>query len=101
MTPDEDMTYDARIGAKVREIRLMRGLTQNNVAAMLGIQSDKFRRYEQGRRALGWPVSLLADVADVLEVPLAALVPGERVVCDRCGSGKGRLTHASIPAPRH
>lgn len=95
------MTYDARIGAKVREIRLLRGLTQNDIAALLGIQDDKFRRYEQGRRALGWPVSLLADVADVLEVPLSALVPGERVVCDACGSAKGLLRHARVPAPGH
>lgn len=101
MTPDEDMTYDARISAKVREIRLLRGLTQADVAGLVGIKFDNFRRYEQARRPTGWPVWLLADVADVLEVPLSALVPGERVVCERCGSAKGLLAHARIPAPRH
>lgn len=101
MTPDDDLTYDQRISAKVREIRLLRGLTQADVSAMLGLEGDKFRKHEQARRALGWPVSLLADVADVLEVPLSVLVPGERVVCDACGSAKGLLRHASIPTPGH
>lgn len=101
MTPDEDMTYDERISAKVREIRLLRGLTQGDVAGLIGIKSDNFRRYEQARRPSGWPVRLLADVADVLEVPLSVLVPGERVVCDVCGSAKGLLRHASLPTPGH
>lgn len=101
MTPDEDMTYDERISAKVREIRLLRGLTQDDVAGMIGIRGDNFKRYEQARRPSGWPVRLLADVADVLDVPLSALVPGERVVCDACGSAKGLLAHARVPAPGH
>lgn len=101
MTPDEGLTFDARISAKVREIRLLRRLTQADVAAMIGIEADNFKRYEQGGRPSGWPVRMLADVADVLEVPLSALVPGERVVCDVCGSAKGRLAHARISAPRH
>jgi hypothetical protein len=37
----------------------------------------------------------------VLQVPLAALVPGERVVCEGCGAIKGALAHASLPAPEH
>lgn len=101
MASDEDLTFDARISAKVREIRLLRRLTQADVAAMIGIKPDNFKRYEQGSRPSGWPVRMLADVADVLEVPLSALVPGERVVCDACGSAKGLLTHARIPAPGH
>lgn len=101
MTSDEGSTYDARISEKVRQIRLLRGLTQGDVARMIGMESENFRRYEQARRPSGWPVRLLADVADVLEVPLSALVPGERVVCDACGAAKGLLAHARIPAPGH
>jgi hypothetical protein len=37
----------------------------------------------------------------VLQVPLAALVPGERVVCEGCGAHKGALAHASLPASEH
>jgi transcriptional regulator with XRE-family HTH domain len=101
MTPDADMTYDGRISARVREIRLLRGLSQADVARQIGIGRDVFTRHELNQRARGWPVSLLADVADVLEVPLAALVPGERVVCEGCGAIKGALAHASLPAPEH
>lgn len=97
MTSDGESTYDARVSARVREIRLLRGLTQADIARRIGMGTDTFTRYEKNRRSRGWPVSLLADVADVLEVPLAALVPGERVVCDGCGAYKGPLRHASLP----
>ena len=99
MTSDADSTYDGRISARVREVRLLRGLTQAHVADTIGIAQDVYARYEKNRRARGWPVSMLADVADVLGVPLAALVPGERVVCDRCGSMRGGLGDARLPAP--
>lgn len=93
MTSDDHATYDARISARVREIRLLRGLTQSQVAGQIGISQDVYTRYEKNRRARGWPVWMLADVADALDVPLSTLVPGERVVCEGCGAGKGALGH--------
>lgn len=101
MTPDDDATYDGRISARVREIRLLRGISQAELARQIGVTRDVFARQENAQRARGWPVALLVDVADALGVPLAALVPGERVVCQGCGAIKGPLAHASIPAPTH
>lgn len=99
MTSDGESTYDGRISARVREIRLMRGLTQAQVADQIGIAPDVYTRYEKNRRSRGWPVAMLADVADALQVPFVALIPGERVVCERCGAVKGGLGHARVPAP--
>lgn len=101
MTPDEDATYDGRISARVREIRVLRGISQVEMARRIGVTRDVFARQENAQRARGWPVSLLADVADVLEVPLVVLVPGERVMCQGCGTIKGPLAHASFSAPEH
>lgn len=66
-------------------MRKLRNLTQGQVARQIGLAQDVYARYENDKRARGWPVSMLADVADALNVPLSALVPGERIVCDRCG----------------
>jgi transcriptional regulator with XRE-family HTH domain len=96
MTSDGESTYDARISARVREIRLLRGLTQREVAEQIGIAQDVYTRYESNRRARGWPVSMLADVADALRVPFVALIPGERVVCQSCGAVKGGLGDARV-----
>lgn len=101
MTPEDNETYDARICQRVREIRLLRGLTQTEVADQIGIAPEVYARYEKNRRARGWRVSMLADVADVLGVPLSVLVPGERVVCDGCGAARGPLGNARLSAPGH
>lgn len=85
----------------MRELRLLRKLTQREVAEQIGIQQDVYARYESNKRARGWPVAMLADVADVLRVPFTALIPGERVVCERCGAVKGGLGDARVSAPRH
>ena len=98
MTSGDNATYDGRISERVREVRLMRKLTMTDVADQIGLSVDVYARYEGNRRARGWPVSMLADVADALEVPLSALVPGERVRCTGCG---GTLGHARLPAPRN
>lgn len=98
MTSGDNATYDGRISERVREVRLMRKLTVTDVADQIGLSVDVYARYERNQRARGWPVWMLADVADVLEVPLSALVPGERVLCDGCG---GTLGHARLPAPRN
>jgi transcriptional regulator with XRE-family HTH domain len=101
MTPDSEPTYDSRISAKVREIRLLRGLSQVAVARQIGLTPDTYQRYELNQRARGWPVSLLADVADALGVPLVTLVPGERLMCQGCGANKGTLANARVSAPEH
>lgn len=101
MTSEGYSTYEARICQRVREIRKLRGLSQGDVAAAIGMASDVYSRYEGNRRARGWSVSTLVDVADALEVPLSALVPGERVLCASCGASAGVLAHARLPAPDH
>lgn len=70
---------------------MLRGLKQSEIAHRIGIDQGTYARYENNQRARGWPVWMLADVADALVVPLVTLVPGERVVCEACGSSKGEL----------
>lgn len=99
MTLTEDGSFQDEICSRIRDLRMLRGLTQVDMAQALGVGQDVYSRYEQGIRARGWPIELLVGVADALGVPLVALVPGQRVVCDSCGSARGRLGHARISAP--
>lgn len=98
MTLTDDGSFKDEICSRVRSFRALRGLTQTDMAKALGVGQDVYSRYEQGMRSRGWPIELLVGVADVLGVPLLSLVPGQRVVCESCGSARGRLGHARIPA---
>jgi transcriptional regulator with XRE-family HTH domain len=97
MASDTGSTYDSRISARVREIRELRGLSQRQLAELVGLAQSVYARYEKGRRN-GWPVSMLVDVADALQVPLVVLVPGERVVCQVCGTDRGMMRSARVSA---
>jgi transcriptional regulator with XRE-family HTH domain len=57
---------DARIGARLKEARLARGLDQKALAAQLGMDQSVLSRYERG--VLRLPSSLLAQLARALKV---------------------------------
>jgi putative transcriptional regulator len=64
-SPQTPASEDARIGARLKEARLARGLEQKALAAQLGMDQSVLSRYERG--VLRLPSSLLAQLARVLK----------------------------------
>lgn len=65
---------NARIGARLQDLRLMRGLTLERVARELSISYQQIRKYESGRNRVS-VATLLALVA-VLDVDLTTFFQG-------------------------
>jgi transcriptional regulator with XRE-family HTH domain len=58
----------------VRDLRLARAVTQEELAAVLGVKRESMSRYESGERAI--TIALLLDIAAALEQPITAFLPG-------------------------
>jgi transcriptional regulator with XRE-family HTH domain len=68
-----DSDLNQQIGASVRQARLSRGVTQDALAQLLGVDRVTVTRYENGSRPL--PLAALLQIADYLEQPVSALLP--------------------------
>lgn len=68
------------IGRHIRAARKQKGLTQEDVADMIGMSPNHFGKVERGDR----PINLqrLSQLSQVLEVPLEKLVEGAAVADD-------------------
>ena len=67
-------TAASRIGARIREIRLVRGLTQLELGEKVGLPADRVRQYETGYRKP--KTDMIKAIASALEVqPLALTDP--------------------------
>lgn len=65
----------------VERYRLMRGLTQVQLAEMVGKKQPHISRIERGDE--GPPLSLFREIAEALSVPLADLFADERSAAER------------------
>jgi len=61
-----------QIGAKIREARLAKGMSQNELAAILGVSKPAISRYELGQRHL--QLDQLTVISKALDIPLIDLV---------------------------
>lgn len=61
------------IGAAVRNTRMARGITQDELAQALGVDRVTISRYEGGKRAISIPT--LLDVSAYLGIPVTRLLP--------------------------
>lgn len=64
-----DRQAEARIGARLREARMMRGLSQTKLAEACGITFQQIQKYESGASRVS--VSRLMQIAKVLSYPLS------------------------------
>lgn len=64
-----------QIGAALRQARLARGVTQDDLARLLAVDRVTISRYERGTRPL--PLAALLQIATYLEQPASALLPPE------------------------
>ncbi len=82
---------DGVIGARVREIRQVRGVTQGVLAKKLGISPQQLQKYESGANKIS--ASRIEIVAAVLDVPVSVFfqMPGR--------GGKERLETLTQAVP--
>ena len=85
MSPDE-RTFFEQLGKTLAQARNGVGLTQQQVADVLGIPQPQYASYEVGRRRV--PVSLLSGLARLFQTSIDALV------------GEGGMPAPGTPAPR-
>ena len=65
---------DRHVGARIRERRIMLGLSQQQLAVLIGVTYQQAHKYERGlnRISAGW----LYDIAGVLSVPISWFFEG-------------------------
>ena len=69
------MNYDMeRSGARIQQLRIKNGLTQENAATMLNIDRSFYGRIEAGKR--GCSIDLLVQISELFNVSLDYLVLG-------------------------
>jgi transcriptional regulator with XRE-family HTH domain len=66
--PRSSTDFDKQIGLLVRDRRISMGLTQVDVAKLLGVGQSQFNKYEMGDNRI--PASRLVQLADVLQLPV-------------------------------
>src|SRR3981081_2795515 len=65
---------DERVGARIRERRIMLGLTQQQLADLIGVTYQQAHKYERGINRVS--AGRLFEVARVLSVPVAYFFEG-------------------------
>ncbi len=71
MTQDEKVFFK-QLGTRIAALRKDQGMTQVQLAELLGLTQQMVASYEVGRRRV--PVSLLAQIAETLTVSLEELI---------------------------
>jgi transcriptional regulator with XRE-family HTH domain len=62
---------DAMVGAKIRVLRVSRGLSQSDLADQIGVTFQQVQKYEKGANRVG--ASRLSQIANVLGVSIGEL----------------------------
>jgi transcriptional regulator with XRE-family HTH domain len=82
---DEEVDIDRRVGARLRERRLLLGMSQQQLARALGITFQQVQKYENGANRIS--ASRLWDISRRLDVPIewffgeeGGARPGERAL---------------------
>jgi transcriptional regulator with XRE-family HTH domain len=65
---------DRHVGARIRERRIMLGLSQQQLAVMIGVTYQQAHKYERGLNRIS--AGRLYDIAQVLSVPISWFFEG-------------------------
>lgn len=96
---------DRYVGARIRERRIMMGLTQQQLADLIGVTYQQAHKYERGINRVS--AGRLFEVAQVLSVPVNYFFDGLDQESDRAISPRERMclelarNFAQIPNERH
>jgi transcriptional regulator with XRE-family HTH domain len=66
-------TTDVFAGRKTRELRQLRGLSQQQLAEKIGVKFQQVQKYETGKNRIS--ASRLFEIANTLGAPVAAFFP--------------------------
>src|SRR5450830_38442 len=72
VTARQEGQFAKRIGMALAKQRIARNFTQEQVAALIGVEQETISRFERG--ATLPPLLRLIDLAEIFDVPLDALV---------------------------
>jgi len=75
---------DVAVGARLRKIRKMRGLTQTQLGDAVGLTFQQVQKYERGTNRIS--ASKLVRFAHFLKVPVISLFEGAEEYADNLGS---------------
>jgi transcriptional regulator with XRE-family HTH domain len=96
---------DRHVGVRIRERRVMLGLTQQQLAELIGVTYQQAHKYERGINRVS--AGRLFDVAQVLNVPVNYFFDGLEQEGERAISPRERMclelarNFAQIPNERH
>jgi transcriptional regulator with XRE-family HTH domain len=96
---------DRYVGARIRERRIMLGLTQQQLADLIGVTYQQAHKYERGINRVS--AGRLFEVAQVLSVPVNYFFDGLEQESERTVSPRERMclelarNFAQIPNERH
>jgi transcriptional regulator with XRE-family HTH domain len=96
---------DRYVGARIRERRIMLGLTQQQLADLIGVTYQQAHKYERGINRVS--AGRLFEVAQVLSVPVNYFFDGLEQENERAISPRERMclelarNFAQIPNERH
>jgi transcriptional regulator with XRE-family HTH domain len=96
---------DRHVGARIRERRIMLGLTQQQLADLIGVTYQQAHKYERGINRVS--AGRLFEVAQVLSVPVSYFFDGLEQDGERGISPRERMclelarNFAHIPNERH
>lgn len=90
------------IGEKIRAARMSKGMTQEELGEILGVQKSAIAKYESGR-VVNIKRSSLKTISAVLDIPPAELISEEvkkpTVQDDRLSEGKQQLIDFAKSVP--
>jgi transcriptional regulator with XRE-family HTH domain len=96
---------DRHVGARVRERRIMLGLTQQQLADLIGVTYQQAHKYERAINRIS--AGRLFEIAQVLGVPVSYFFAGLAQDGDRSATPRERMclelarNFAQIPNERH
>jgi transcriptional regulator with XRE-family HTH domain len=96
---------DRYVGARIRERRIMLGLTQQQLADLIGVTYQQAHKYERGINRVS--AGRLFEVSQVLSVPVSYFFDGLEQENERAISPRERMclelarNFAQIPNERH
>jgi transcriptional regulator with XRE-family HTH domain len=104
-TTSRTQDIDRHVGARVRERRIMLGLTQQQLADLIGVTYQQAHKYERGINRVS--AGRLYEIAQVLSVPVSYFFDGLQAENSRPISPRERMclelarNFAQIPNERH
>ncbi|MGE0722875.1 MAG: helix-turn-helix domain-containing protein [Alphaproteobacteria bacterium] len=83
-------TVDRHVGAMIRERRIVLGLTQQQLADMIGVTYQQAHKYERGINRVS--AGRLYEIAQVLGVPVSYFFEGLDEEGGRTAGGRDRMS---------